>query len=197
MRTRASRAVPLGHRLSSTTGTRASSVVPLSRGINSAMGVRAPHAAPINHVAGAWALPAPPTDASRNNTAAVTASRHFRLTSSSPPLPDHAMAVGLRCGTADPQTMFLSPRWRSVRGVGRSTLKHRDICEARSGVCSQYQRALCPCWHQGGVDKIRYLVSLLQQSYQKRAFSGKTTTVTCPSPVQGDAHRVYGPYFVF
>ena len=47
-----------------------------------------------------------PRYASRNNTAAVTARRLFTRTGSSPPLPDQAVAVGLRCGTVDPQTLF-------------------------------------------------------------------------------------------
>ena len=48
----------------------------------------------------------PPRHASRNNVAAVTARRLLTRTCSSPPLPDQAVAVGLRCGTVDPQTLF-------------------------------------------------------------------------------------------
>ena len=105
-RTRASSAVPLGHGLSSATGTCASSTVHLSRGINSAMGTPAPNAAPINNGTGACALRALPRHASRSTIAAVTARRLFRQTCSSAPLPDHAVAVGLRCVTAEPQTLF-------------------------------------------------------------------------------------------
>ena len=48
----------------------------------------------------------PPRHASRNNIAAVTARRLFTRTCSSRPLPDQAVAVGLRCGTVDPQIFF-------------------------------------------------------------------------------------------
>ena len=103
-RTRASSAVPLGHGLSSATGTRASSAVPLSRGIYSATGVRAPNAAAINHGAKACALSASPRHASRINKAAVNAI--FGRKCASRPLPDHVVAVGSKCGTADPKTTF-------------------------------------------------------------------------------------------
>ena len=51
--------------------------------------------------------------------------------------------------------------------------------------------------HQGGVDQICYIVSLLQGAQRKRASSGKTIIATCPSPAPEDALRVYGPCFVF
>ena len=48
----------------------------------------------------------PPRHASRNNIAAVTARRLFTRMCSCPPLPDQAVAVGLRFGTVDPQNTF-------------------------------------------------------------------------------------------
>ena len=51
----------------------------------------------------------------------------------------------------------------------RPTLEHRDICEDRSGVSLRYQQGLYPVSHQGGVNKISYLVSLLQEAQRKRA----------------------------
>ena len=95
-------------------GNRASSAVSVSRGINSAMGY-ALQTPPPSTMAREPALCAlPPRHASRSNIAAVTARRLFTRLCSSPPLPDQAVTVGLRCRTADPQTLFLTTRWRSV-----------------------------------------------------------------------------------
>ena len=68
-------------------------------------------------------LCAPPRHASRNSIAAVTARRLFTRTCSSLPLPDETMAVGLKCGTADPQTLFLTTRWRSVLRCEKANTK--------------------------------------------------------------------------
>ena len=65
----------------------------------------------------------PPRHASRKNEAAVTARRLFTRTCSSSPLPDQAVAVGLRCGTADPRTLFLTTRWRSILRCGKANTK--------------------------------------------------------------------------
>ena len=62
----------------------------------------------------------PPRDAPGSNIAAVMARRLFTRPCSPPTLPYEAVAVGLRCWTADSQTLFLTPRWRSVRGVKAS-----------------------------------------------------------------------------
>ena len=70
------------------------------------MGVRAPNAAPINHGTESCALRAPPPGTRRAPKAEVTARRLFTRTCSSPPLPDQAVAVGLRCGTVDPRNTF-------------------------------------------------------------------------------------------
>ena len=65
----------------------------------------------------------PPRQASRYNTAAVTARRLLTRICSSPPRPDQALAVGLRCGTVDPRTLFLTPRWRSILRCGKANTK--------------------------------------------------------------------------
>ena len=62
----------------------------------------------------------PPRHASRKNEAAVTARRLFTRTCSSPPLPDQAVAVGLRCRTVDPHTLLLTTRWRSILRCGKA-----------------------------------------------------------------------------
>ena len=83
----------------------ASSAVPFIVGINSVTGVRATNAALIHHVTGACALRAPPRHASRSKIAEVTA-RHLFSRNLVHPL------------------VSLTMLWRSVRGVGRPTLKH-------------------------------------------------------------------------
>ena len=103
--TRASCAVLLGNGPNPAKRTRAPSAVPLSRGINSATGVRVPNTAPFNHGKGACASRAtPPSHASRSSEAAATARHSLKRTCSPPPLPDHVVAVGLRCGKANSKT---------------------------------------------------------------------------------------------
>ena len=96
--------VPLGHDLSSASGTRASSY-------GDTRSKHRPHQPSHESLRLARS---PPMHAPRSNIAAVTARRHFRRTCSSPPLSEHAVAVGSRCGTADPQKRFLITRWRPV-----------------------------------------------------------------------------------
>ena len=129
-RTRAPCAVALGHGLTSATGIRDFSAVPLSHDLNSAMEVRAPNAAPTNHGWGSCALCASPRHASGSNKAVVTARRLFRRTCSFPLLPNHVMAVGLRC--ADLKTLFpdhevaVGLRWGKANNKSRRYFARLD-----------------------------------------------------------------------
>ena len=161
------------------------------------MGVRAPNTAPINQSAGACSFRAPPRHGSRKNKAAVTARRIFTRTCSSPPLPDQAMAVGLRCRTVDPQTRFVTTRWQSIRGVGMPPLKLRYPLRGPIRCLLAITVGALSLFPSRSVDKISYLVSLLQEAKRKRASSGKHIIATCPSPDPGDAHRFYGTCFNF
>ena len=88
------------------------------------MMVRAPNAAPINHGTGACTLHAPPhARVAQHYIAGVTARRLFTRTCSSSPFLDQAVAVGLRCWTVNPQTLFLIARWRSVFICGNANTK--------------------------------------------------------------------------
>ena len=191
-------AVSLGHGLSSATGTRASSAVPLCRGINSEMGILAPTAAPINHGAGACTLRAPPRHASRSNAAAVTARRHFGQTSSCPPLPDHAVAVGLRFGTVDPQKLFPDHEVAVVL-----------TCEKSNTQTPRSFARLNPVFARNSSERSK-LFSIKDESTRIPTSSTFSTmpnekepsrveclVATCPRPAPEDAHRVYGPCFVF
>ena len=64
-------------------------------------------------------------------------------------------------------------------------------------VSSRQQRALYPFSHRRAVDKISYLVPLLQEAYLKRAFSGGSFVATHPNPAIEDVYRVCRPCFVF
>ena len=101
---RAHSAAPLGHGPSSVTRTRASSVVSPCRGSNSAMGARARNAAPFNNGTGACDSHASPRHASLRKKAAVTSRRSHTQAGSSPLLPDHKEAVGLRFEKVNPNT---------------------------------------------------------------------------------------------
>ena len=114
IRTRAPSDAPLGRGLSSAMRTRASSAVSLSRGVNSAMGVRAPNAAPIDHGTEACTLRASPQARVAQQYSCGDGASPFCGNVFIPPLPNQAVAVGFRCGTANPQTLFLTTRWRSV-----------------------------------------------------------------------------------
>ena len=78
------------------------------------MGVRTPNAAPINHGTGAGALRAPPQARIAQQYSCGDGASPFYANVLIPPLPDQVAAGGLRCGTVDPQTFFLTLRWRSV-----------------------------------------------------------------------------------
>ena len=105
--TSASCAVPIGHGPRSATGTYAHSAVPLSRGINSVTAGRVSNATPLNYgTESCSSRAAPPSHASRNNEAAATARRPLKRTCSSSPLSDKVVAVGLRCGKANSNTLL-------------------------------------------------------------------------------------------
>ena len=110
----------------------------------------------------------PPRYTSRNNIAAVT-TRHLLRVCVHPPL-------------------SLTRRWQSARGVGRSTLEtlfsdHAVAVDLRCGKANtktpRFFARLDPVFardnsgpsvhffHQGGADKISYLVSLVQEAYRK------------------------------
>ena len=86
-------------------GTRAFSAVLLSPGINSAMGARASSAASLNYGKGVCASrAASPSYAPRSNKTAAPSCRSTQRECSLPPLPDHVVAGGLRCGKANTKT---------------------------------------------------------------------------------------------
>ena len=107
----------------------------------------------------------PPRHESRSNIAAATARRLFTQTCSSPPLPDQAVAVGLRCGTVDPRTPFpdhevtVGMKCGKVNPKTPRSLARLDPMFARDGS----GRSVF-VFHQEGVDKISYLASLLQEA---------------------------------
>ena len=103
-------------------GNHASSAVFLSRGINSAMGVRAPNAAPITHGTRACAFCVPPQVRVAQQYSCCDGASPFSRTCSYPPLPDHAVTVGLRCGTADPQTLFSGHEVTVGLGCGQDNI---------------------------------------------------------------------------
>ena len=132
-----------------------------------------------------------PRHGSRNSIAAVTAFRLFTRTRSFPTLPDPAVVVGLRCGTVDPQIFFLATRWRSIRDVGRPTLKHRD-----------FLRGLIRCL-LAMTANILSVFPIKEESTRcatSSPFSERhnvkdpprvnTILPRCPSPTLEDAHRV-------
>ena len=143
---------------------RASRAVYLRRGINSAMG-HALQTPPPSTMAREPALCAhPPRHASRHNTGAVTARRLFLRTCSSAPLPDQAVAVSLRCWTVDHQRLSLTKRWPSVLIYGKANTETLGFFSRLDPVFARDNSGRCRFIHQGGLDKISYLVSLLQGS---------------------------------
>ena len=86
-------------------GSRTSSAISLTTLFN---------AAPINHGTGACTLRVLPQARSAQQYSCRDGASPFHANVFIPLLPDQAVAIGLRCGTADPQTLFLTTRWRSV-----------------------------------------------------------------------------------
>ena len=125
----------------------ASSAASLSHGIVQATGACASGAARLSQGTGACSpSTAPPSHAPRSSKTAAPARRFFQQGCSLRPLPGHVMAVGLRCGKADTETL-------------RSRLQLDSVCFLVIAVATL---PLSSC--QGGVDKLSYLVPLPQQA---------------------------------
>ena len=122
--TRASCTVPLGHGPNSAKGTRVPSAVPFSRGVTSATKVLVSGAALLNHGTGACASRAvPPSHASSSNEADARARRSTKRTCSPPSLPDHMLAVGLRCGKANSKALLPDHRMAVGLRCGKANTK--------------------------------------------------------------------------
>ena len=145
-------------------GNRASSVVSLSSGINSAMGVRAPNAAPINHGTGPCALRAPPPGTCRATTQLRRRRVAFSRVCVHTSLSLIRGAVRFEVWDGRPSKRFFSPRgggrfevWEGQTKTPRSFARLDPVfARDKSGRSVLF-------FHQGGVDKISYLVSLLQE----------------------------------
>ena len=87
---------------SSSTGARTLGAAPLGYGISQATGTCASGSAPFSLGTGACApSPAPPSHAPRSSQTAEPARRPFQRGCPTRPPPNHAVAVGLRCGKDD------------------------------------------------------------------------------------------------
>ena len=162
------------------------------------MGVRAPTPPPLTMAREPALCTLPPRHVSRSNIAAVTARRLLMRTCSSPPLPEQAVAVGLRCGTANPQNTFSDHEVALGSWCGKTNIKpSRSFARLDPVFARDSSGRSVFFFRLGGFDKIGYLVSLLEQASRKRASLDKTFIATCPSPAPIDAHRVYGPCFGF
>ena len=174
--TRASCTVPLGYGPNSAEGTRAPSAIPLSRGINSVTVVRASSVAPLNHGKGACpSRAASLSHASRSNEAAATALRSPKRTCSPPLLPDHVVAVGLRCG----KTNTTAPRY----------FQGSIQCFLATAVGALFS---FPSKRQDGLPRPPFPRGLTE-----KCFSGGTFVATHSSPAPEDAYRVCRPSLVF
>ena len=150
--------LPMSPRASSpTSGARASASFPLTLGTRGGE-INAP----------------PPKDAPRYTTRVAPSRRSFQRRC--PPLspPGHEVAVGLRCGKANTETL--------------------NISEARLGVSPQYQWPLHPFSYQGRVDN---LVPLPHHVYRTEALSGGPFVARHQSTVFEVVYRVCRPSFVF
>ena len=137
----------------------------------------------------------PPRHASRSNIAALTERRLFTRTCSSPPLPDHAVSVGLRCGTGDSLAHFphhvvaVSFRCEKANTKPPRSFTRIDPMFARDSSGRSFY--FLP--YQEGVHKISYLVSLLKEARQKNPPRVKTLLPPARAPLQKTPTGSTGP----